>query len=1016
MCSSRTLLLVLGLLGTLCNVTWAQPDNLDRHQTAIHLVGHEDDELLRRIKDLIDDWDPRRLVNPYVETISVELPNGEKAEQKRLRRKDLNQFIADVDAAEMLGKALFWDMQAGSDFQRVGKQHVGMACATCHYRSGADARDRFTTRIPYVVWDRYWDPKGAPPAPESTDQYKAHPFAFGEKPLPFDVVAQATQPYQPQLDSPLSLIVGSQGVEARVFHRVKPANEPPFPDGTWEESEIRKVDDFKNFLPDWSMFIAGQTDQGQRFRQITTRNSPSVINSGFSDRLFHDGRAESTFNGFSIFGDYDGREILYRVDSKGEPKPAHVAIPDAALASQAVGPIVNDVEMSYVGRTFHHVACKLLPAHVLAHQKIDPHDSVLGELASQDCEKRMTYEQLIRRAFRREWWDSCTKVPLNLSETCETSPEVPEGTLMEANFSLYWGLSIMLYEASLVSNDAPFDQMMLGNGKPVNDLWERFQNQLAPIQLDRTVTSAPQPELKFGTEVFQRGFRVFMNRGCVECHSGPLFSEVYERDRFDDNTLPIAHTVNHVLLPNAQGDSLAIKLQEEHNRVLMAVESIIPPENAQHARRMTLEMDDLRQYASGSPEILQSLIVNQFKDSMLPVPVDSATADSIARLLMTYEKNLASHIGNRTFFTEAERVAAANLMAEPVLVETMRIPPNQQENRRGLPITSILDRSYAFYDLGYYNLGVSPPRYDRGVGHSSTVVQPFQTSVAVAAQDTTESVVPDEADDNVRKAVQAANLKGLYLELLSPKGKEKEKVDNQPNLQEIRQAIDGVPGKAYEFPSRYRQMFRGKGDGLEAVPNAAPPNVNPCQSAGCNPDEALYDAKITDRSWDRDDLIGSRRGDRHFLSRARRLVLDEHSWGFRKPLIHDNELAFWGAFKTPTLRNVALTAPYMHNGRLSNLFEVVDFYERAGDVPRELTHNPDKHPEIVPLDMTDDDQRALVFFLYCLTDPRVEYERAPFDHPSLCIVNGYREEAGVLKEQLEEVRESGASQASVVSH
>ena len=1008
--SSWTLRLLLGLMGTLCDVAWAQTDNLDRHQTAIHLVGHEDDELLRRIEDLISDWDPRRLVNPYVETISVELSNGEKVERKRLRRKDLNQFIADVDAAEMLGKAFFWDMQAGSDFQRIGKQHAGMACATCHYRFGADARTRYTTRIPYVVWEKYWDPKGNPPAPESTQQYKDHPFAFGEKPLPFDVAAQATQVYQPRPDSPLSLIVGSQGVEARLFKSVKPANEAPFPDGTWEDSSNREVDRFKHFLPDWSMFVAGQTDDGQRFRQITTRNSPSVINSGFSDRLFHDGRAESTFNGFSIFGDYDEREILYRVDSKGEPKPVHVAIPDAALASQAVGPIVNDVEMSYVGRTFHHVACKLLPAHILAHQKIDPHDSVLSELASQSGNKRMTYEQLIRRAFRREWWDSSTKVPLNLSEICESHPSIPKGTLMQANFSLYWGLSIMLYEASLVSNEAPFDHMMQGNGKPVNELWKRFQQEFAPIQLDRTITSAPQPELKFGTEAFQRGFRVFMNRGCVECHSGPLFSEVYQRDRFDDNTLPIAHTVNHVLLPYAQGDSLAMKLQEEHSRVLMAVESLIPNQNAQFARRISLEMDGLRQYASGSPEILQSLIVDQFKNSKLPVPIDSATADSIARLLITMERSLAAHVGNRAFFTEAERVAAANLMAEPVLVETMRVPPNQQENRRSLPINSILDRSYAFYDLGYYNLGVSPPRYDRGVGHSSIVVEPVQTPTGTASDVATESVVRDGATDEVRKAVQAANLKEFYLEQFSPDVKAKEKVDNQAIQQEIRQAVDGVPGKAYELPSRYRQMLRGKIEALESLEDA-PPSTNPCQSADCNPDQALYNATLADKSWDRDDLSGSRRGDRHFLSRARRLVLDEHSWGHRKPLIHDNELAFWGAFKTPSLRNVALTAPYMHNGRLSDLFEVVDFYERAGDVPRELTHNPDKHPEIVPLDMTDDDQRALVFFLFCLTDPRVEHDQAPFDHPSLCIVNGYRQESGKLKEHWEEVHASGGSNA-----
>ncbi len=44
-----------------------------------------------------------------------------------------------------------------------------------------------------------------------------------------------------------------------------------------------------------------------------------------------------------------------------------------------------------------------------------------------------------------------------------------------------------------------------------------------------------------------------------------------------------------------------------------------------------------------------------------------------------------------------------------------------------------------------------------------------------------------------------------------------------------------------------------------------------------------------------------------------------------KPLMHDNELAYWGAFKTPSLRNVELTAPYMHNGRFMSLGDVIEF-------------------------------------------------------------------------------------------
>ncbi|WP_430432430.1 cytochrome-c peroxidase [Methyloversatilis sp.] len=67
------------------------------------------------------------------------------------------------------------------------------------------------------------------------------------------------------------------------------------------------------------------------------------------------------------------------------------------------------------------------------------------------------------------------------------------------------------------------------------------------------------------------------------------------------------------------------------------------------------------------------------------------------------------------------------------------------------------------------------------------------------------------------------------------------------------------------------------------------------------------------------------------------------------------------AYKTPMLRNVALTAPYMHDGSLSTLEAVVDFYDRGGGGA------PDQSPLIVPLHLDDDEKTALVAFLKTLT-------------------------------------------------
>jgi len=86
-----------------------------------------------------------------------------------------------------------------------------------------------------------------------------------------------------------------------------------------------------------------------------------------------------------------------------------------------------------------------------------------------------------------------------------------------------------------------------------------------------------------------------------------------------------------------------------------------------------------------------------------------------------------------------------------------------------------------------------------------------------------------------------------------------------------------------------------------------------------------------------------------------------------------------GAFKTPGLRNVKLTAPYFHNGGKATLADVVAFYSRGGDFA-----NPERASDLQPRSFSSDDQAALVDFLTNgLTDCRVEVQRAPFDHPAL---------------------------------
>jgi len=68
-----------------------------------------------------------------------------------------------------------------------------------------------------------------------------------------------------------------------------------------------------------------------------------------------------------------------------------------------------------------------------------------------------------------------------------------------------------------------------------------------------------------------------------------------------------------------------------------------------------------------------------------------------------------------------------------------------------------------------------------------------------------------------------------------------------------------------------------------------------------------------------------------------------------------------GAFKTPTLREVARSAPYMHDGSLISLDEVIDFYDRGGNP------NPYLDPELHPLKLTPEEKKALLAFLIALS-------------------------------------------------
>jgi cytochrome c peroxidase len=100
-----------------------------------------------------------------------------------------------------------------------------------------------------------------------------------------------------------------------------------------------------------------------------------------------------------------------------------------------------------------------------------------------------------------------------------------------------------------------------------------------------------------------------------------------------------------------------------------------------------------------------------------------------------------------------------------------------------------------------------------------------------------------------------------------------------------------------------------------------------------------------------------------------------------------NRVGRFGSFKAPQIREVELTGPYFHNGGKLTLRQVVDFYVRGGDFPiTNATHrdfNIENLSAELQSNLSEEEKVGLVDFMLELTDDRVRFERAPFDHPEV---------------------------------
>ena len=433
----------------------------------------------------------------------------------------LDGIVKDKNWALVLGKALFFDQQVGSD---------GQACYSCHFGAGADPRikNQLTPGFNDITFGPDGDSKFGSLRSDTGEVALGH--------MPSGALADSNYTLTPA-DMPMHQLVDEtdRNSAIRTTTNDRISSQGSF-DSTFDRVLRLRIRDWCD-KSDGSIFHAGKYPA----RQVEPRNTPTTINAAFNNRNFWDGRANNMFTGVGVFGmrDIYGdlKNRLITLDASGKPYLDFLQLENASLASQSVGPPISEREMSCDGRTFPDVGRKMLLRIPLALQRIHAQDSVFGKpgpfgdirsVFGRGLKLQYLYAELIKKAFADKYWKAPGRYEITDAGKLKSAP-LTGYTQMEHNFSMFWGISIMLYEATLVSDQSKFDNLVnLGApaaGKPFFAVpgGGCIQAGQQPLDLD---------------PLWLRGCNLFFKApgappppgqvqglGCAFCHSGPVFSE-----------------------------------------------------------------------------------------------------------------------------------------------------------------------------------------------------------------------------------------------------------------------------------------------------------------------------------------------------------------------------------------------------------------------------------------------------------------------------------------------------------
>jgi cytochrome c peroxidase len=917
----------------------------------------------------------------------------------------LQAFAKGRPAAEVLGKALFWDMQVGSD----GVQ----ACGTCHFNAGVDNRTRNQLNPDHLGGDLALDFNGPNEEIEAAD-FPFHGLADPE--LPGEDLVNPDNVTRDSND-----VMSSMGVKFTLFADI------PAPGAGAFAPAFNGV---RALLPDLGTPapdpIPAFVDPGTNanLRRVEPRNTPTMHSAAFNFDNFWDGRARFHFNGGSVFGPSDPAFHLF-VDP-GTPGPGGgplqgttnglvrpdlleedpdvaaqpVRIKFSSLASQAVGPPLSDFEMSFSGRSWAKIGKKLLQGGArstnsvtpLANQLVSTTDSVLGPWSNQggsNCVSLgrttavnrpglcVSYVELILLAYPHRYWhnngqhlnivadatDPFDGVRLQVAPGAANPNNRQQVNQMEANFAFFFGMAVQAYEQLLIPDDTPFDRFMDANPLAANGVGQPGeQGTLPPDRIPGLVGEITLVE-GFGED------------------------ELFGFDIFSGANLTAALEVGSARNPEGVGSNPFLRT----GRCMLCH---LGPEQTDHTSNVN-----------------HGILISDAEFELPPPgePEPTGPFRTISGLMLEEEVEEPAQDG-----VEVEN-------RNMVLVDDPGTA--WHEGQVGEP------NGIAFGDNGIYNIGVRPTGEDGGRGDDDPFGWPLSLSALAMKNLAGPGFEPcDDAGDAPCAMPNFDPSFGLGGGLFEQTGGGLPYPGTSLTLQSINPGLVMEPldplMPAYMAPwlnNMPAGELHPEVDELAFAPNTLTPDT-PFAEYG----EILFGSDLHCGTFD-PTVFGN--------------VAPNFGWGpscpntqsaipnnFESPLNgstpFENRVGRNGAFKAPQLRNVALTGPYFHTGSYLTLRQVVDFYMRGGDFP--VTNAEDRDPNLVDVSLqafgfgttiglpaqfqdglpdlisqygvmpdttattpeyatNEDATESLVKFLLALTDGRVEQEQGPFDRPEIFV-------------------------------